>query len=88
MFLSEWRKFPSAPCLAEKEKKLMTARASMLLKSRASLTCFRTCFLPDRANYLSAPGINNIRNCNEFQPLNGHFQGALLIHSSSVGQQN
>src|SRR5215469_14889609 len=35
MFLSEWRDYPSAPCLAEK-KTLMTARVSMLLKSRAS----------------------------------------------------
>jgi len=35
MFLSEWREFPSAPCLAEK-KNLMTARVSMLLKSRTS----------------------------------------------------
>jgi len=34
MFLSEWREFPSAPCLAEKS--YMTARVSMLLKSRAS----------------------------------------------------
>jgi len=35
MFLSEWREFPSAPCLAEKNN-LMTARVSMLLQSRAS----------------------------------------------------
>ena len=35
MFLSEWREFPSAPCLVGK-KNLMTARVSMLLKSRAS----------------------------------------------------
>ena len=35
MFLSEWREFPSAPCLAGK-KNLMTARTSMLLKSSAS----------------------------------------------------
>jgi len=28
----------------------------MLLKSRASLTCFRACFLPGRAKDLSAPG--------------------------------
>ena len=56
MFLSELREFPSAPCLAGKEKKnLMTARVSMLLKSRASLTCFRACFLPGRAMDLSAP---------------------------------
>jgi len=35
MFLSEWREFPSAPCLAG--KKMMRARVSMLLKSRNSL---------------------------------------------------
>jgi len=34
MFLSEWREFPSASCLAGKN--LMTARVSMLLKTRAS----------------------------------------------------
>jgi hypothetical protein len=33
-FLSEWREFPSAPFLAE--KKIMRARVSILLKSRAS----------------------------------------------------
>jgi len=54
MFLSEWSEFPSAPCLAGK-KNLMTARVSMLLKSRASLTCFRACFFPGRAKDLSAP---------------------------------
>ena len=36
MFLSEWQEFPSAPCLAGKKKNLMTARISMLLKSRMS----------------------------------------------------
>ena len=56
MFLSEWREFPSAHCLAEK-KNLMTAPVSMLLKSRASLACFRSCLLPGRAKDLSAPGI-------------------------------
>jgi len=54
MFLSEWREFPSAPCLAKK-KILLTARVSMLLKSRTSLTCFRACFLPGRVKDLSAP---------------------------------
>ena len=34
MFLSKWREFPSTPCLAGK-KNLMTARVSVLLKSRA-----------------------------------------------------
>jgi len=32
MFLSEWREFPSVPCLAGK-KNLVIARVSMLLKS-------------------------------------------------------
>jgi len=36
MFLLEWREFPSAPCLAGEGGNLMTARVSMLLKSRAS----------------------------------------------------
>ena len=44
MFLPEWREFPSEPCLAG-GKSLITARVSMLLKSRASLTCLRSCFL-------------------------------------------
>jgi len=56
MFLSEWREFPLAPCLAGKKRNLMTAHVSMLLKSLASLTCFRACFLPGRAKDLSAPG--------------------------------
>ena len=55
MFLSECREFPSAPCLAGKKKNLMTARVSMLLKLRASVTCFHACFLPGRAKDLSAP---------------------------------
>jgi len=54
LFLSEWRNFPSAPCLAGK-RNWMRARVSMLLKSRASLTCFRACFLAGRAKDLLAP---------------------------------
>ena len=38
-----------------RKKNVMTARVSMLLKSRASLACFRACFLPGRAKDLSAP---------------------------------
>ena len=38
----------------QKQKNLMTARVSMLLKSRAALTCFRACFLPGWAKDLSA----------------------------------
>jgi len=40
------------PCT---NKILMTARVSVLLKSRTSLKWFRACFLPGRANDLSAP---------------------------------
>ena len=43
--------FGALPC---RKKNLMTARISMLLKSRAALTCFRTCFLPRRAKDLPA----------------------------------
>jgi len=39
------------PC---RKKILMTARVSILLKSRASLTWFRACFLPGRAKDLLA----------------------------------
>jgi len=55
MFLSERHEFPSAPCLAEKKSNLITARVLMLLKSRASLTCFRTWFLLGRVRDLSEP---------------------------------
>ena len=41
-----WLSFGALPCM--KKKNFMTARVSMLLKSRASPTCFRTCFLPGR----------------------------------------
>jgi len=54
MFLSEWCEFHSASCLAGKRNS-MTARVSMLLKFRASLTCFRACFLRGRAKDLPAP---------------------------------
>jgi len=37
----------------------MTARVSILLKSRASLTCFRVGFLPGRAKDLSVPRYNS-----------------------------
>ena len=43
---------------------LMTARVSMLLKSRTSLTSFRVCFLPGRAKDLSSPRyMKEDRNC-------------------------
>ena len=42
------------------KRNLMTARVSMLLKSRASLARFRACFLPGRAKDLSAPQYNAV----------------------------
>jgi len=41
-----WVSFGALPC---RKTNLKTARVSMLLKSRASLTCFWACFLPGRA---------------------------------------
>jgi len=55
MFLSEWREFNFGVLPCRKKRNLMTARVSMLLKSRASLTWFRVCFLSSRAKDLSAP---------------------------------
>jgi len=51
-----WISFGALPC--RKKKNLMTARVSMLLKSRTPLTCFRAWFLPGRAKNLSAPRIS------------------------------
>ena len=66
MFLSEWREFPfgALPC---RKKNLMTARVSMLLKSRASLTYFRACFLPGRAKDLSVPRYTAAGACNSLR---------------------
>ena len=55
-----WISFGALPC--RKKKILMTARVSMLLKSRASLTCFRARFLPGRTKDLSAPQYFNLFN--------------------------
>ena len=46
-----WISFGVLPC---RKTNLMTAHISMLLKSRASVTCFRVCFLPGWANDLAA----------------------------------
>jgi len=49
-----WISFCALPC---SEEMLMSARVSMLMKSRASLTCYWASLLPGRAMDLSAPGI-------------------------------
>ena len=72
MFLSEWREFPSAPCLAEK-KNVMTSHVSMLLKSRASPDMFP--FSLCNKKRLSIPHIN--------RPL---FPTTLSIPSYDIGK--
>ena len=47
-----WISFSALPC---RKKNLITARVSMMLKYRATLTWFRACFLLGRAKDLSAP---------------------------------
>jgi len=44
--------FGALPC---RKRNLMTARVSVLLKSRGSLTCYQASFLSGRAKDLSAP---------------------------------
>jgi hypothetical protein len=61
IFLPEWREFPSASLLLG--KKMITARVSILLKSRASLTCFQARFLTGRAKDLPAPRYNIMVLC-------------------------
>ena len=61
MFLSEWHEFPSAPCPAVL-KKMMTARVSMLLKSRASpdILPFSLCNKKGLAiRYMNRPPLSN-----------------------------
>jgi len=85
MFLSEWREFPSAPCLVG-GKNLITARVSMLLKSRTSLTCFRVCFLPGRAKDLSAPRYAHILQLvSSFQVFQLHL---IIYHFSHLFYTN
>jgi len=47
-----WISFGALPC---RNKNLLTARVSMLLKSCASPTCFRACFIPGWDKDLPAP---------------------------------
>jgi len=66
MFLSEWREFPLAPCLAGKKKILITARVAMLLKSRASpdmlpfSLCSKTCNSAHEQTPLSNDTIDSV----------------------------
>jgi len=60
-----WISFGALPC--REKKNLITARVSRLLKSRASLTCFRACFRPGRAKDLSAPQYVSLRKASFFE---------------------
>jgi len=54
MFLSEWREFPSAPCLAGKKKIDYSSRLDVVEIARGS-DMLPSLFLPGRAKDLSAP---------------------------------
>ena len=66
-----WISFGALPC---RKRNLMTARVSIWSKKRASLTCFRVCFLPGRAKDLSAP-----RGITHFL----HFRIMIYCHADS-----
>jgi len=75
-----WISFCALPYRGKKN--LMIARVSMLLKPRASLTCFRASFLPGRAKDLSAP-----RYIKYFNPTCADYSEQLqtLYHSGVLG---
>ena len=52
-----WNSFGALPC---RKINLTASRVSILLKSRAFLTCFQTCFLPGRAKDLSTLRYNKL----------------------------
>jgi len=54
MFLSEWREFPPAPCLAV-WKTWWQLESRRCWNRARSLTCFTLFFLPGRAKDLSTP---------------------------------
>jgi len=68
MFLSEWREFPSAPCLAGKTKKLDDSSRLDVVEI-ARVPDMRTCFLPGRAKDLSAPQYLNFRTAQRTVPV-------------------
>ena len=76
-----WISFGALPC-GGGEENLMTARVSMLLKSRASLTCFRACFIHGRAKDLSAPRV--MQDCFLCVKWCKNFPQQILINTSRV----
>ena len=55
MFLSEWREFPSAPCLAEKKK--LDDRSRLDVVEIAHVPDMHPSTLPGQGKELSHPGI-------------------------------
>ena len=91
MFLSEWREFPSAPCLAGKKKTWWQLASRCCWNRARRLTCYRACFLPGRAKDVSAPRyiglhVKYLLLLSDFNPLNAelnpicHLLGLLGSH--------
>jgi len=83
MFMSAWREFPSVPCIAG-GKNLMTARVSMLLKSRKSLIFFRACFLPGRVKDLSAPTYSYSGYIRPLKYIGVQYSGGVVAYRRQV----
>ena len=86
MFLSEWREFPSAPCLAGKKTWQLASRCCWNLARR--LICSRACFLPARAKYLSAPVNTPVISSQLFSPLTRTYEYSTVRFARNVGTCN
>jgi len=63
----------------------MTARVSMLLKSRASLTYFRACFLPGRVRTYQHPGkLISSATFNAIKVQINHFSSSTIVSFAVV----
>ena len=78
MFLSEWREFPSAPCLAGEGGNLITARVSMLLKSLASPDMFP--FSLCKKKRLAVEYTKTCNSAHEQTPLSNDTIDSVLRH--------
>jgi len=68
MFLSEWREFPSAPCLAGK-KKLDDSSRLHVVETACVPDMLPSLFLPGRAKDLSAPRLYCYAYTDEREPV-------------------
>jgi len=79
-----WISFGAMHC---RKRNLMTARVSILLKSRASLTCFQACVLPGRANDLSAPGHYSADNVSMWGTISSGLYTVTIVTTADVGAE-